>query len=142
MDFETVIMQLVIGLIAFVANLFSALAGGGAGLVQLPALILLGLPFSIALATHKIASVALGLGAGLRHAQEKNLKLGLVLFILGFGLPGVWLGARMALSIPSELGTASLGFFTACLGIYSVQRPNLGTPRTSIDLDLFRGLIG
>ena len=86
MDFETVLMQFVIGLIAFVANLFSALAGGGAGLVQLPALILLGLPFSIALATHKIASVALGLGAGLRHVQEKNLKPGLVLFILGFGL--------------------------------------------------------
>ncbi len=142
MDFETVLMQLVIGLIAFVANLFSALAGGGAGLVQLPALILLGLPFSIALATHKIASVALGLGAGIRHGQEKNLKLDLVLFILGFGLPGVWLGARMALSIPAELGTASLGFFTACLGLYSIKRPNLGTKRASIDIDFLRGLIG
>ena len=115
MDFETALMLLFIGLIAFVANLFSALAGGGAGLVQLPALILLGLPFSIALATHKIASVALGLGAGLRHAQEKNLNPRLILLILGFGLPGVWLGARFALSIPSQLGTASLGFFTLSL---------------------------
>ncbi len=48
----------------------------------------------------------------------------------------------MALSIPSELGTASLGFFTACLGIYSIKRPNLGTTRASIDIDLLRGLIG
>ena len=142
MDFETVLIQLLIGLIAFVANLFSALAGGGAGLVQLPALIFLGLPFSIALATHKLASVALGLGAGLRHAQEKNLKPRLVLFILGFGLPGVWFGARMALSIPSELATASLGFFTLCLGLYSIRRPNLGATRSSLDMDWLHDLIG
>ena len=49
--------------IAIGANALSALAGGGAGLVQLPALILLGLPFAMALATHKLASVALGIGA-------------------------------------------------------------------------------
>ena len=40
--------------IAIGANALSALAGGGAGLVQLPALILLGLPFAMALATHKV----------------------------------------------------------------------------------------
>ena len=49
-------------LIAIVANWFSALAGGGAGLIQLPLLIFLGLPFPLALATHKVATVALGLG--------------------------------------------------------------------------------
>ena len=56
-------MQIALLGIAIGANALSALAGGGAGLVQLPALILLGLPFSMALATHKVASVALGLGA-------------------------------------------------------------------------------
>ncbi|MEB3323332.1 MAG: hypothetical protein VKI81_10965 [Synechococcaceae cyanobacterium] len=43
----------------------------GAGLVQLPVLILLGLPFPVALATHKLASVALGIGPTLRHARER-----------------------------------------------------------------------
>ncbi len=55
--------QLLLFVIALAANIFSAFSGGGAGLVQLPALIFLGLPFSIALATHKVASVAVGLGA-------------------------------------------------------------------------------
>ena len=45
-----------LGVVAFLANLLSAFAGGGAGLVQLPALILLGFPFPVALATHKVAS--------------------------------------------------------------------------------------
>ena len=45
-------MQLGLLAVALVANALSALAGGGAGLVQLPALILFGLPFPVALATH------------------------------------------------------------------------------------------
>ncbi len=44
--------------ISLIANIFSAFAIGGAGLIQLPALIFLGLPFGIALATHKVASIA------------------------------------------------------------------------------------
>ena len=43
--------------ISLVANVFSALSGGGAGLIQLPVLIFLGLPFGIALATHKVATI-------------------------------------------------------------------------------------
>ncbi|MCG8041935.1 MAG: sulfite exporter TauE/SafE family protein, partial [Candidatus Thiodiazotropha endolucinida] len=50
--------QFTLLIISILANLFSAFSGGGAGLVQLPALIFLGLPFGIALATHKVASVA------------------------------------------------------------------------------------
>jgi hypothetical protein len=54
--------HLVLFVIAIIANWFSALAGGGAGLIQLPILIFMGLPFSLALATHKLATVALGIG--------------------------------------------------------------------------------
>ena len=64
--------HLVLFVIAVVANWFSALAGGGAGLIQLPILIFLGLPFSLALATHKVATVALGVGATVRHLKEKH----------------------------------------------------------------------
>jgi uncharacterized membrane protein YfcA len=49
---------LLLFLVSLVANLFSAFSGGGAGLIQLPVLIFLGLPFTVALATHKVASVA------------------------------------------------------------------------------------
>lgn len=75
-------------LISFIANAFSAFAGGGAGLLQLPLLIFLGLPFSVALATHKLASVALGIGATARHFREGTLNWRLSLLILASGLPG------------------------------------------------------
>ena len=48
-------------LISFFSNTFSAISGGGAGLLQLPVLILSGAPYYQALASHKLATVALGL---------------------------------------------------------------------------------
>ena len=118
--------QLLLFVISLLANLFSAFSGGGAGLIQLPALIFLGLPFGIALATHKVASVALGVGATLRHIREKSLDRGFALFILGCGLPGVILGANIILRIPGRWSEIALGLLTVGLGLYSVFQPGLG----------------
>ena len=57
----------VIFIISFISNTFSAISGGGAGLIQLPALILSGIPYYQALATHKVATVALGIGGSIRN---------------------------------------------------------------------------
>ena len=84
--------QLLLFIISYIANTFSAFAGGGAGLIQLPILIFLGLSFSTALATHKLASVALGVGATIRHLRSGTLHLRFSLFILFSGIPGVILG--------------------------------------------------
>jgi len=112
--------------ISLVANIFSAFAGGGAGLIQLPTLIFLGLPFSIALATHKVASVALGIGATVRHAREKGLERQFVLFMLLGGLPGVILGASIILHVPDRPAEIALGVLTMGLGFYSVAKRGLG----------------
>jgi len=112
--------------ISLVANTFSSLAGGGAGLIQLPALLLLGLPFSIALATHKIASVALGLGAVARYLKEDLLQRKLALLMLFSGLPGVVIGGFIIVQIPDNAANIALGVLTICLGVYSVFSPSLG----------------
>lgn len=119
-------------LIALVANGLSALAGGGAGLLQLPALIFLGLPFPVALATHKIASVALGLGASLRHLKQSTFETRRLVLILATGLPGVVLGALLVLEIPPRAGEIALGLLTIALGWYSWRRPQLGLSPVSV----------
>ena len=120
------LLQLVLAAIAVVANALSAFAGGGAGLVQLPALILLGLPFASALATHKLASVALGLGAAGRHWRASSLDPYLSLLVLLAGVPGVWIGASSVMALPDRIATAALGLLTLSLGLYSTRRPALG----------------
>ncbi len=68
------IEHFILFVISLLANTFSALSGGGAGLIQFPVLIFLGLTFSVALATHKVASVALGVGAALRYISTSRLE--------------------------------------------------------------------
>ena len=137
--------QFVLFLVSLVANLFSAFSGGGAGLIQLPVLIFLGLPFTIALATHKVASVALGIGATARHLREQPLDRPLALFILGFGLPGVILGANIILDVPERIAEVALGILTAGLGIYSWLNPELGQQQRPVNRGpggrLFGGLM-
>jgi uncharacterized membrane protein YfcA len=118
--------QGILFLISLLANLFSAFSGGGAGLVQLPALIFLGLPFSVALVTHKVASVALGVGATLRHLRSNTLERSFAFFILACGLPGVILGANLILKIADRTAELALGGLTLALGVYSLLKPGLG----------------
>lgn len=118
--------QVLLFLIALLANVFSAFAGGGAGLVQFPALIFLGLPFGVALATHKVATVALGIGATARHLRSHTLEWRLTLFILATGLPGVVLGAAFILDVPERWARVSLGVLTMGLGVYSAFHRELG----------------
>ena len=113
-------------LISFIANAFSAFAGGGAGLLQLPLLIFLGLPFSVALATHKLASVALGIGATARHFREGSLNWRFSLLILASGLPGVVLGAMVIVHVPERPAELALGILTMGLGVYSILQKELG----------------
>jgi uncharacterized membrane protein YfcA len=128
--------------VSLAANFFSALAGGGAGLLQLPAIIFLGLPFAIALATHKVATVALGVGATLRHWQTGQFNWRLGLFILACGLPGVVLGAYWILDVPEVIAKQALGVLTLSLAIYSVVQKELGLVRVQKDFRRLQWLIG
>ena len=126
MELSTLIENIALGFVSTLANFLSSFAGGGAGLVQLPALILFGLPFSIALATHKVASVALGLGAGIRHLRERNYSKYLSSILMIFGLPGVLIGTNIVMLIPDKIATLSLGLLTFSLGLYSSVKSDMG----------------
>lgn len=134
--------QLYLFIISFIANTLSAMAGGGAGLLQFPALIFLGLPFTYALATHKIATVALGIGATLKHSKENHLNLKFSCFILSCGLPGVILGANTVVYIPEYIAKFSLGILTIGLGVFSFFNPKLGQRTESKKNTRYRTTIG
>lgn len=134
--------QLSLFVISLFANGLSALAGGGAGLLQLPVLLFLGLSFGTALATHKIASVALGLGATLRHMREGGLDYRFCAFVIGCGLPGVILGAVVILALPEALTIFALGVLTTGLGLYSMSKRQFGLEYQSRNRDLRGYIIG
>lgn len=134
--------QLLLFATSLVANVLSAAAGGGAGLVQLPILIFLGLPFSVALATHKAATIALGIGATLRHARSSKLDVTLSLIVIAVGLLGVVAGATAVLLVPEKQAKLALGVLTVGMGLYSIASPSLGTESAPRHRDTRGYLIG
>ena len=113
-------------LISFFSNTFSAISGGGAGLLQLPALILSGVPYYQALASHKLATVALGIGGSLRNYKSLGNDISVAWQILIFGLPGVILGASLVEYISEKYLYLILGIISILLAFYSFLKPDLG----------------
>ena len=113
-------------LISFFSNTFSAISGGGAGLLQLPALILSGVPYYQALASHKLATVALGIGGSLRNYKSLGNDISVAWQILIFGLPGVIFGASVVEYISEKYLYLILGIISILLAFYSFLKPDLG----------------
>ncbi len=122
--------------ISFFSNTFSAISGGGAGLIQLPALILFGVPYYQALASHKLATVALGLGGSLRNYHSLKDDIHIAFQILIFGLPGVVFGATIVEFIPEEYLYLLVGIFSIFLAFYSYLKSDLGLSFGNIQLNL------
>ncbi|MDC2995165.1 sulfite exporter TauE/SafE family protein [Prochlorococcus sp. AH-736-F09] len=113
-------------LISFISNTFSAISGGGAGLLQLPALILYGVPYYQSLASHKLATVALGIGGSLRNYKTLGNDISIAWRILIFGLPGVILGSYVVEYISEKYLYFFLGIISILLALYSFLKPELG----------------
>ena len=122
----TIVSQFMIFIISYLSNVFSSIAGGGAGLIQLPALILFGLPYYKALAAHKIATVALGIGGSIRNYKNLEKNYLIIFQLLIVGIPGVILGSFLVTLISDEYLYILLAIFTIILGIYSFINPKLG----------------
>lgn len=123
--------QALLFIASFVANTMSAFAGGGAGLVQFPVLIFMGLPFSVALATHKTATVALGLGAAYRHLKNpENINWPFALYVMLCGVFGTILGAFLIIRVPDKPAELTLGLLTIALGVYSIYKKKMGYMET------------
>ena len=123
--------------ISFLSNTFSAISGGGAGLLQLPALILSGVPYYQALASHKLATVALGIGGSLRNYKSLRNDIGIAWQILIFGLPGVIFGASIVVYISEQYLYLFLGIISILLAFYSFAKPDLGLSSGNNKLNLF-----
>ena len=136
-DFDhSLFKSIYIFLISFFSNTFSAISGGGAGLFQLPALILFGVPYYQALASHKFATVALGIGGSLRNYKSLTNDIHIAFQILIFGLPGVILGSSIVEFISEKYLYLFLGIFSILLAFYSFRKSDLGLSSSTHKLNL------
>ena len=123
-------------LISFFSNSFSAISGGGAGLLQLPALILFNVPYYQALASHKLATVALGLGSSLRNYNSLKNDIYVAWQILIFGLPGVVFGTSFVEVISEKYLYLFLAIISILLAFYSFIKSDLGLLSSNNEINL------
>ena len=124
-------------LISFLSNTFSAISGGGAGLLQLPSLMLFGVPYYQALAMHKLATVALGIGGSLRNYKSLRNDICVAWQILFFGLPGVIFGTSIIEYISEKYLYLFIGIISIILAFYSFFKSDLGLLSGSTKFNLF-----
>jgi uncharacterized protein len=140
---EEIIKQGILFTVTFVANLFASVSGGGAGFIQFPMLILLGLPFATALGTHKVAVVFLGIGAiskkGVNNSFSFDKTVALIMMLVG--CTSVVAGSIVIISVPSDIAQIVLGFITIASGIYTLFKKEFGTKRIE-NRSLKRTLLG
>lgn len=129
---------------AFMGGLFDALAGGG-GIITLPALLMAGLPPTLALGTNRFQSCVGELTSSLNFilrgaVQLKNLWQGLVCAAIGSSL-----GTICIQHIHMELLQKAVPFFLLAILLYVIFSPRVGQtterfPR--ISQATFYGLLG
>ena len=114
-------------LVSIISNIFSAFSGGGAGVIQLPAILLLfDIAFINALAVHKIATVALGIGATAKFATKISFDKTLIIQFLTVGVPGVIIGANIIALTNETLARILLGILISSIGIYTIFEKEYG----------------
>ena len=120
-------------IVALISNIFSAFSGGGAGVIQLPAILLLyEMSFITALASHKVATVALGVGATLKYFRKIQFDSKFIVVCLILGLPGVVAGASIISMIDDSVARIMLGTLIIIIALYSFSTKNFGEKTTRV----------
>lgn len=116
-----------------IAGFFSAFIDsvvGGGGMISLPALLLTGLPPSIALGTNKMASVMGSLTSTLSFMRSGKINYALIKYLFPLSLIGSVLGVYVVQKLPPEFLKPMVVVLLIAVTIYSVLKKDWGSEST------------
>jgi uncharacterized membrane protein YfcA len=113
----------------FLAAFIDSVVGGG-GLISLPALLLTGLPPTMALGTNKMASVMGSLTSTLAFLRSGKIDVKLVKYLFPLSLFGSALGVYVVRQIPSNFLKPLLVVMLIAVLIYTLCRKSFGDTST------------
>lgn len=128
--------------ISFIANMLAALSGGGAGFIQFPILIFMGLSFGLALGTHKVAVVALGASAIFKKRKQLKTLKEIAIIMSFIGCPSVIIGSILIINVPSVISKIFLGLLTIGLAIYTIVKRDFGLENKGLPSNIREWIIG
>ncbi len=113
----------------FMASFIDSVVGGG-GLISLPALLLTGLPPTMALGTNKMASVMGSLTSTLSFLRSGKINIHLIKFLFPLSFFGSALGVITVQQIPSQFLKPLVIVMLLLVTIYTFMRKEWGDTST------------
>lgn len=132
---ENISIDMILFLIVsgFIASFIDSVVGGG-GLVSLPALLLTGLPPTMALGTNKMSSVMGSFTSTLSFLKSGKIDIGLIKFLFPLSFIGSALGVITVQQIPSQFLKPLVVVMLLGVTIYTFTRKEWG------DISTYEGM--
>ncbi|GIP37219.1 UPF0721 transmembrane protein [Paenibacillus sp. J31TS4] len=129
MSDPTVSMILFLIGVGFVAAFVDSVVGGG-GLIALPALLMTGIPPTLALGTNKLASTMGSLTSTLSFLRSGKINLKLVRYLFPLSLLGSAAGTYLVTKLPSEFLRPMVVVMLLLVTVYTLLKKNWGNQNT------------
>jgi uncharacterized protein len=95
--------------IGIAAGFVGGVAGGGGGLISVPAMIFAGLPANMAIATNRFGCFGYGVSSTYKLHKSKNIMYKHVIPLTIFGVAGALVGTKILIDINAELLSKIVG---------------------------------
>jgi uncharacterized membrane protein YfcA len=128
---DDISMQMILFLLAagFVAAFVDSVAGGG-GLISLPAMLMTGLPLTVALGTNKLASTTGSLTSTISFMFSGKVNKRLVAWLFPVTFVGAALGAYTVKQIPSQFLQPLVIVLLIAVTVYTIFKKEWGETST------------
>lgn len=117
----------------FIASFIDSVVGGG-GLISLPALLLVGLPPTMALGTNKVASVMGSCTSTISFLRSGKIDIHLIKFLFPLSFIGSAFGVIIVQQIPSQFLKPLVVVMLLIVTIYTFMRKEWG------DISTYQGM--
>lgn len=109
----------------FTAALVDSIAGGG-GLINLPALLIMGIPPHFALGTNKFSSTAASFTSSIKFSASGKVNFKILKLLIPFTFLGAAIGVKTALSLNKKYLYIMILVLLILVGLYSLFSKSIG----------------
>lgn len=116
----------IIIVVSCIATFLSSVSGGGASMINIPAYLMLGIPFPLASVMQKASSTCWVLPASYNYLKKRKIDWSFIVYGSLIGLLGVWLGVKTILSVDQRILEIVIGILILLLVVYSFFKKEFG----------------
>ena len=113
-------------IVSFVATALSSMSGGGASVITIPALLLMGVSFPLATAAQKVSSTFWVLPAAYNYLKDRKVDWRFIFLFSGIGLLGVYAGVSLVVLANPRVMQIIIGILILVLVTYTFFKKDIG----------------